>query len=593
MVGMMTPNRAFHEESSSTTPALDFGSDSVRIRSLSADSNFNQARTGKAGIGRSPAALPTLISEDSLGHQSEFAQNQPPIVTKQQCKALCSCVCHARSIVRSPWILEIIIGKIILQYAGRRPACNELYCRRSPESSLNVVYQLPKYIMSRYISISMQYAPLSGPEFLLRVPRMVPWSHLLWKYLNDDNLSAIQKLFAEGRASPHDLNLRGSNALIYSAKRPSSRLSRFLLEQGADPDHPNDIGETPSDHLWESSFAGNFGSEGISVVGSMLRDTSHVQTQGFSTLHKIVLGIDSQDLESELDNSTTEINVGDLKNRTPLCWATIRGDLQAVKTLLAFHADPNVVDTWGHTPLDFAKSIDICKMLLDAGVNTHTCNKDYGRSALHQLLHRRLLGSDTVEIIDLLVDAGINVDVRDSDEETPLLNAIYFGHTSHACRLIELGANVNVPNLSSRESAIQFAVLFDCHEIIPLLLERGADYTAVNARGNNIAHMAAWSASTKTISVLANSKLVKLDISLRSKDGKTPADFLSERSILTESEQGLRAEFERFIKSIPMSQANTADGISGAANVDERSDTCSSFHLPGAYPVFADPSVSF
>ena len=422
---------------------------------------------------------------------------------------------------------------------------------------------------------------------------MVPWSHLLWKYLHDDNLFAIQKLFAEGRASPHDLNLRGSNALFYSAKRPSSRLSRFLLEQGADPDHPNDIGETPSDHLWESSFAGNFGSEGISVVGSMLRDTSHVQTQGFSTLHKIVHGIDSQDLESELDNSTTEINVGDLKNRTPLCWATIRGDLQAVKALLAFHADPNVVDTWGHTPLDFAKSIDICKMLLDAGVNTHTCNIDYGRSALHQLFHRRLLGSDTVEIIDLLVDAGINVDVRDSDEETPLLNAIFYGHTSHARRLIELGANVNASNLSSRDSAIHFAVSFDCHEIIPLLLEHGADYTAVNARGNNIAHMAAWSASTKTISVLANSKLVKLDISLRSKDSKTPADLLSERSILTESEQGLRAEFERFLKSIPMSQANTADGISRAACVDERSDTCSSFHLPGAYPVFADPGVSF
>lgn len=248
--------------------------------------------------------------------------------------------------------------------------------------------------------------------------------------------------------------------------------------------------------------------------------------------------------------------------------------------------------------MDFVRNSDICKMLLDAGVNIHgRSNKDYGRSALHQLFHNRTDGSplesDTVDMIDLLVDAGLDVDVLDSDGETPLLNAIFSGHTCHARRLIELGANVNASNLSSRDSAIHFAVAFNRYEMIPLLLEAGADYTALNANGNNIAHEAAWSASTKTISVLANSKLVKLDVSLRSKNGNTPADYLSERSILTESEQGFHAEFERFMKSIPMSQADTADGISRAGNVDERSDACSNFHLPCAYPVFADPNVSF
>ncbi len=174
-----------------------------------------------------------------------------------------------------------------------------------------------------------------------------------------------------------------------------------------------------------------------------------------------------------------------------------------------------------------------------------------------------------------------------------LLNAIFSGDISHARRLIELGANVNATNLSSRDSAIHFAVLFDRHEIIPLLLERGADYTAVSASGNNIAHMAAWSAGTKTVSVLAKSNLVNLDVSLRSKDGKTPADYLSERSVLIESEQGLHAEFKRFMKSVQGSKAGTASGTSRAANVDEGSDTLSNLHLPGAYPVFADPSVSF
>ena len=585
IVGMMTPSQILQDESSGIVPALEFA------RSVHPD--LKQAQTSKVAVGRLPAGWPRLM-DNSLGHRSDFVRSPFPIVNKHQCKAFCSCVCHARTIVRSPWLLDTVIGKIHIQYASRRPACNEHNCRRSSESSFSVVYQLPKYILRRYISMTIQYVPLGGPELLLRIPRMVSWSHLLWNYATHGDLLAIQKLFAKGKASPHDLNPQGSNALIYAVGHSSPGLMRFLLEQGADLEHPNEIGKTPSDRLLESSFAGTFGSKGIVVVGSMLKDTLHMQTQGFTTLHKIVLGIVSKDLESELKMSTAEINVGDSRNRTPLCWATIRSDVQAVKTLLVYGASPHVVDRWGHTPLDFARNIGICKLLLDAGVNVHACNKDYGRSALHQLfhIHDNALGSETVDMINVLIGAGIDVDVRDSDEETPLLNAIYAGHISHARRLIELGASVNASNLSSRESAIHFAVGFDRHEVIPLLLQRGADYTAINASGNNIAHIAARSAGTKTISVLADSNLIKLDTSLRNRDGKTPADYLSDRSILIESEQGLHAEFERFRRSISVSGAGTADGISKADLVHELSEGFGTFHLPGAFPVFADPSDS-
>lgn len=226
----------------------------------------------------------------------------------------------------------------------------------------------------------------SVPRTSNRMPRVVSWSNLLWNYATNGNLLAIQKLFAEGKASPYDLNPRGSSALIYTVRRNNPRLSQFL----------------------------------------------------------------------------------------------------------------------------------------------------------------------------------------------------------HARRLIELGTNVNASNLSSRESTIHFAVTFDRHEMIPLLLERGADYTAINVRGNNIAHMAACFAGTKTISVLAESNLVKLDASLRNRDSKTPADCLSERSVLTESEKGLHAEFGRFMKSIPVLRVDTADRVSKLAVVHEHSNAFNRFHLPGAYPEFAD-----
>ena len=584
LVRSMTPNRCLSGDSTDKTTALTFPNGDISTGLPVADPNLNQARIGKATWATFPAETPTQ-SEDHPDQQNHSVQNPSPIAIKQQCKPLCSCICHARCIIKSPWVLDSIIGKINVQYTGWRPPCNEFHCLRSPDSSFKMVYQLPKYIMSRYISVFMQYSALSGPEFLLRVPRIVSWSHLLWNYATNSDLLAIQKLFAEGKASPFDLNPQGSSALHYTGDRNNWRLHEFLLQQGVDTDHPNEVGRTPNDVLWEGSVAENFRSKG--PFGTMLKESDYVQTRGFSTLHKILLGIICKDLESELALSTAEINVGDSKNMTPLCWATLRNDLQAVKTLLAFGAKPNIVDKWGRTPLHLAKSIDVCKILLDAGVNIHRPSKEYGRSALHHLLHNYRMSTIKSEVfgaVELLIDAGIDVDVRDSDGETPLLNTIFSGFTSYARRLLELGANPNVFNKSSHESSIHFAVSFDRHELIPLLLERGADYTAVNIKGRNIAHMAAWSASTKTISVLADSHLVNLDISLRCKEGKTPTDYLSERSVLTESEQGLHAEFERFRKSIPSSGVESAGGVPEADAVHELSDECDSLHLPGAYP---------
>lgn len=591
----MTRSQNFLDRLTGTNTGLEGARGSTDANRPGVDPDLNHPRIGEATWERSFAKTPSL-SKDSLVEQSKSVKTPSCMAFQHQCGAFCNCVCHTRKKVRFPCILDTIVGKINVQYTGRRRTCNEFYCRRPSESSFKVVYQLPKYIMSRYISMVVHYGHLSGPELLLRVPRTVSWSHPLWKYTTNSNLSAIQRLFAEGKASPYDLDPRGSGALFYTGNRNHSCTIRYLLEQGVDLDHPNEIERTPSDLLWEYFFAGRSGSEETSVVASRLRDSGHVQTRGFSTLHKIVLGILYKDLETELATSTAAINIGDSKNMTPLCWATIRNDLQTVKTLLAFGANPNVADRWGRTPMYFARSIDVCKTLLHAGEDILVCGKTYGRSALHQqfkITGRWYLESDTVDTIDILVNAGIDINAQDNDGETPLLNAVRLGHTLHTRRMLELGANPNVCNQSLRRSVLHFAVLFDHHDAIPLLLERGADYTALDASGMNIAHIAAWFAGTKTISVLADSNMVDLDVSLRCKDGKTPADYLSERSIFADSEQGLHAEFERFISSIPaMSVVHVAKGLSQAGAAHEAYDACDSLHIPGAYPVFSDSDDS-
>ena len=464
----------------------------------------------------------------------------------ERCVPWCSCACHVRRNFRSPWVLETLIGKLNVSYSGPWLECNERKCRRTSTASLAITHSFPAYLMSRYITLKMCYAPLDGPTFALRAPRVTARSHLYWNYANKGDLTAIQRMYSQKRASPYDLNPRGSNALVYAANHTDIRISQFLIQQGADPNLPNNAGIVASEILWNGSFAGRYGDEGISIVGSILKNMDYTERFRFTTLHKIVLGIIQGDLRSELESLIVLINHGDARKRTPLSWAVIRDDFEAVQALLAFKADPNKTDDLGQSPLHFARSSRVCGALLDAGAEVALRNSYYQRSALHCICY----GYGTPEVVDLLIGAGTPVDVRDTDDWTPLLSAVYWHRTAVAKRLIGHGADVNATNASSQNNAIHFAATFDHHEIIPLLLAKGAQYTSTDSGGKNIAHMAAASASTKTIEVLEKAHLAGLDIFLRDRNGDTPADIIARREIFGDNELGVYVAFEAFMRSV-------------------------------------------
>lgn len=97
---------------------------------------------------------------------------------------------------------------------------------------------------------------------------------------------------------------------------------------------------------------------------------------------------------------------------------------------------------------------------------------------------------------------------------------------------------------------MHFAVSCSSHEIIPFLLARGVTYSALNVHSRNIAHKAAISADSKTISTLAEAGLTGLDFSLKDEGGKTPAERLAEREVFGDSEIGILQAFEAFEKSV-------------------------------------------
>ena len=531
----------------------------IIINNQTSDSNLSRATSslvasrtsGATGLPRAAASSRNGDDSAIVGFGDSVASRPRPIeseggrIPDQECPAWCSCRCHQRRTLKSPWIFDSVLGSLQIHFTGGRPDCSEYRCKRSEKAPIYILYRFPQYLLSRYVAMTIHWTPLDGPKYSLRFPRVTDWSHVYWNYCVQGDMEAIQKMFSAGKASALDLNLIGGNALLYNSVRSNLRLTEFLLVNGADLEVKDDSGTIAGDALWKSALTGDYGSDSISIVKSITRnvDSDYMERRRFTLLHKIVLALSERNLREELELSTAFLNQGDTQQRTPLCWAVIRNDVTAVKILLSYNADPNLVDENNRTPLTYAWGGTVCKLLLNAGADVKIRDSSFQRTALHHLCHGR---NATVECVESLVAAGLDVDIRDFHSETPLLVAVFQHHTAVAEKLIKLGANIDSENLPSNDNAIRIAIWHNHWEIIPLLLSRGANYKTINTNGRNIAHTAAASANTSVFEILANANLEGLDFQSQDKNGKTPSDYLNEREVLIDAELGIHEAFNRW-----------------------------------------------
>lgn len=265
---------------------------------------------------------------------------------------------------------------------------------------------------------------------------------------------------------------------------------------------------------------------------------------GFTTLHKIVLGLNSTSLATILRLTTDALHTTDSLGRTPLFWAVIRDSASHVKLLLSYDSDPNARDVRGYAPLDFVRSPAICALLLDAGATNNINPKNWYHSSLHEHV---IENGGSAEVMTLFHAAGFDIDIKDHDNETPLLNAIYAGHTEVVKTLIGLGADVNAANISSRDSALHFAAAFDRPTILKMLLDKKADYTTLDCTGQNLAHRAARTAGTDFVTIMAGAGLNELDLTLRDTEGKTAGEYMGERMVLSDAEVGVHEAWEELV----------------------------------------------
>jgi ankyrin repeat protein len=171
---------------------------------------------------------------------------------------------------------------------------------------------------------------------------------------------------------------------------------------------------------------------------------------------------------------------------SPVVDAAMRGDRDAVRSLLKQGADANASRGDGMTALHFAAErgdADLAAMLLYAGANVSSVTRIGGYTALHLASQ-----SGSVAVVDALLKAGADVKARTTTTGvTPLHLAAEAGSTPVITALLDHKAEIDAKEAEWGQTPLIFAAANNRVEAITTLLARGAD-PKVTTKTLDVAH---------------------------------------------------------------------------------------------------------
>jgi ankyrin repeat protein len=173
---------------------------------------------------------------------------------------------------------------------------------------------------------------------------------------------------------------------------------------------------------------------------------------------------------------TSDVNVKDQRESTPLMYAAAYGSLDAMKLLLDAGAEVNAKNAFDVTALLWCAS-DLAKvrLLVDKGANVNARSKQGRTPLLIAAAHDA--NSETVK---LLIEKGADVSARTQGQNTALIEAADANDTETVRLLLAKGSDINAQN-SFGDTALMNAATYGNIETMKLLLAKGADVNLVGA----------------------------------------------------------------------------------------------------------------
>lgn len=319
---------------------------------------------------------------------------------------------------------------------------------------------------------------------------------------------------------------------------------KLLLDAGANRLAEDASNTSAEEKAWEHILTKRGSTEDLAALRIFFPDYD-IDLWGFTTLHKAVLGLGGP-VKSVLSNPPValEIDRPDARGRTPLHWAALRADLDAMSLLLGAGASVHAVDLTKATPLLYAVSSarpDMVQLLLGRGANVNAANSR-GDTPLHYAARHK----GDLRTVKMLVHAGALIDAPNSLGNTPLAGAAITNRVAAGRYLLQRGADRHSKNMYG-DTPLRETVQHNRHDFLEMLLEGGTRYDEVNRRGSTILHTLALEGNTRTAQLLLAADLEGIDPESKNGDGKTAVDILEGRTGLP---GGFGEAFTELIASI-------------------------------------------
>lgn len=327
------------------------------------------------------------------------------------------------------------------------------------------------------------------------------------------NDKIVEKLIKHG-ADMHDSRIAWPPICLAAAAGHDSTV-RLLVTYGARVDDKTWVEATP---LYLAAYEGHASTVKLLLSLGARRDRNSLF--GLTALNGAVTGRSYHAVKTLCMHGALVNKSNNTHGCSPLHMAARDGQVEIAKLLLQFGAESSVTNINRRTPLHTAVQygqLGMARLLLD---HDHINASDrLGFTALHLAVKQ-----GSIELVTLLLEAGADANIANNKGFYPLHTFASFMTPKIAIGelLLQYDAEVNADTgiFNFQYTALHLAAYVGSVEVIELLIECGADISALSTRGAAPIHLAASRGSIQVVSLLAG--LPGVPLTLRDNNGRTP-----------------------------------------------------------------------